>query len=230
MKTLGLLGGMSWESTVSYYRLLNEAVKERLGGFHSARVVLWSVDFAELERLLERGDWDGVAAALVAPARTLEAAGAELLVICTNTMHEIAPRIEAAIGIPLLHIVDPTAEAIRAAGHRTVGLLGTRFTMEQAFFKERLRERHGLAAIVPPGADREIVHRVVFDELCLGRIREESRAEYRRIMAGLVERGAEAIILGCTEIALLVSPEDATVPLFDTTALHARAAAEWALG
>ncbi len=229
MKTLGLLGGMSWESTVSYYRLLNEEVKERLGGFHSARVVLWSVDFAELERLLERGDWDAVAAALAAPARALEAAGAELLVVCTNTMHEVAPRIEAAIGIPLLHIVDPTAEAIRAAGHRTVGLLGTRFTMEQAFFKERLRERHGLDAIVPPAVDREIVHRVVFDELCLGRIREESRAEYRRIMAGLVERGAEAIILGCTEIALLVGPEDATVPLFDTTTLHARAAAEWAL-
>lgn len=230
MKMLGLLGGMSWESTVSYYRLLNEAVKERLGGFHSARVVLWSVDFAELERLLERGDWDAVTAALVTPARALEAAGAERLVICTNTMHEVAPRIEAAIGIPLLHIVDPTAEAIRAAGHRTVGLLGTRFTMERAFFKERLRERHGLHAIVPVAADREIVHRVVFDELCQGRIREESRAEYRRIMAGLVERGAEAVILGCTEIALLVSPEDATVPLFDTTTLHARAAVEWALG
>jgi aspartate racemase len=230
MRTLGLLGGMSWESTVPYYRTINEAVRERLGGLHSAQLVLFSVDFEEIERLQRSGDWDTAGQRLAQAARAVEAAGAELLVLCTNTMHKVAPAIQQAVDIPLLHIADPTGDAVRAAGFSMVGLLGTRFTMEQDFYRDRLRERHGIDVLLPSPADRELVHRVIYEELCLGQARDDSRAAYRRVMADLARQGAQAIILGCTEITLLVSAHDAQVPLFDTTALHARAAAEWAIG
>jgi len=220
---------MSWESTVPYYRQINETVKEHLGGLHSARVILYSLDFHEIERLQHTGNWQAAGAVLADAARALEAAGADFVVLCTNTMHKVAPAIEAAVRIPLLHIADPTADEIRSSGFSTVGLLGTRFTMEQAFYKDRLHERHGLTVIVPAPPDREVIHRVIYEELCLGKIADESRSEYRRIMASLVDQGAEAIILGCTEISLLVGQNDATVPLFDTTAIHARKAAERAL-
>lgn len=229
MKIIGLIGGMSWESTVTYYRQINEAIKQRLGGLHSAKIVLYSVDFHEIERLQHAGDWDAAGAMLADAARALDAAGADVILVCTNTMHKVAPAIEAAVRIPLLHIADATAEAIKAAGVSAVGLLGTGFTMEQAFYKDRLRDRHGLDVLVPDADDRAIVHRVIYDELCLGRIVEASRAEYRRIMADLAGRGAQAVILGCTEISLLVGPQDSPVPLFDTTRLHALAAAEWSL-
>ena len=229
MKIIGLIGGMSWESTVPYYRQINETIKARLGGLHSAQLVLYSVDFHDIERLQHAGDWEAAGAILTKAACALEAAGVDFLVLCTNTMHNVAHRIEAGVTIPLLHIADPTATAIKRAGHSTVGLLGTRFTMEQAFYRDRLRERHGLRVIVPTGDDREIVHRIIYEELCRGVVLPESRTEYRRIMKGLASQGAEAIILGCTEISLLVSQHDATVPLFDTTAIHARAAAEEAL-
>ncbi|QEY75877.1 aspartate/glutamate racemase family protein [Pseudomonas denitrificans (nom. rej.)] len=229
MKTIGLIGGMSWESTIPYYRQINERIKERLGGLHSAKVALYSVDFHEIERLQHAGDWDAAGRVLADAARSLRAAGADFLVLCTNTMHKVAPAIEAAVDIPLLHIADPTAEAIRAAGVATVGLLGTRFTMEQAFYKDRLVDRFGLKVLTPNEADRQVVHRIIYEELCLGRIRDESREEYRRIIAALVEQGAEAVILGCTEISLLVGPADASVPLFDTTALHALHAADSAI-
>ncbi|MBD9574181.1 aspartate/glutamate racemase family protein [Pseudomonas sp. PDM23] len=229
MKTIGLIGGMSWESTIPYYRQINERIKERLGGLHSAKVALYSVDFHEIERLQHAGDWDAAGRVLADAARSLKAAGADFLVLCTNTMHKVAPAIEAAVDIPLLHIADPTAEAIRAAGVSTVGLLGTRFTMEQAFYKDRLVEKFGLKVLTPNEAERQVVHRIIYEELCLGRIRDESREEYRRIIAALVEQGAEAVILGCTEISLLVGPADASVPLFDTTALHALHAADAAI-
>ncbi|MCP1622562.1 aspartate/glutamate racemase family protein [Pseudomonas nitroreducens] len=229
MKTIGLIGGMSWESTIPYYRQINERIKERLGGLHSAKVALYSVDFHEIERLQHAGDWDAAGRVLADAARSLKAAGADFLVLCTNTMHKVAPAIEAAVDIPLLHIADPTAEAIRAAGVATVGLLGTRFTMEQAFYKDRLVEKFGLKVLTPNEAERQVVHRIIYEELCLGRIRDESREDYRRIIAALVEQGAEAVILGCTEISLLVGPADASVPLFDTTALHALHAADAAI-
>jgi len=229
MKTIGLIGGMSWESTVTYYREINETIKYRLGGLHSAKVMLYSVDFHEIERLQRAGDWDAAGEVLAAAARSLQAAGADFLVLCTNTMHKVAPAIEQAVAIPLLHIADPTAAQIKAAGHSTVGLIGTRFTMEQAFYRERLQTKHGLRVIVPDDDGRATVHRVIYDELCLGVVKPESRAAYRRIMADMAAQGAEAIILGCTEISLLVGQQDADVPLFDTTAIHARAAAEYAL-
>lgn len=229
MKTIGLIGGMSWESTIPYYRQINQSIKERLGGLHSAKVVLYSVDFHEIERLQHASDWEAAGQLLAAAARALELAGADFLVLCTNTMHKVAPAIEAAVRIPLFHIADPTAEAIKDAGLSTVGLLGTRFTMGQAFYKDRLRERHGLQVLIPNQADREALHRVIYEELCLGRVVEESRAEYRRIMSDLVDQGAEGIVLGCTEISLLVAQQDSTVPLFDTTTIHARKAAEWAI-
>jgi len=229
LKTIGLIGGMSWESTIPYYRQINQSIKEHLGGLHSAKVVLYSVDFHEVERLQHAGDWAAAGELLAGAARALELAGADFLVLCTNTMHKVAPTIEAAVRIPLFHIADPTAEAIKAAGLATVGLLGTRFTMEQAFYKDRLRERHGLQVLIPNPSDRDVIHRVIYEELCLGRIVEESRGEYRRIMADLVGQGAEGIVLGCTEISLLVGQQDSSVPLFDTTAIHACKAAEWAL-
>ena len=230
MKTIGLIGGMSWESTATYYRLINEAVKQRLGGLHSAKVVLYSVDFAQVENMQNAGDWDGAGVLLAHAARSLESAGADFLLLCTNTMHKVAPAIQTAVHIPFLHIADPTAEAIKAAGFSSVGLLGTRFTMEQDFYTGRLREKYGLQVLVPDLPDRDIVHRVIYEELCLGRLVDASRDEYRRIIAALVSRGAEAIILGCTEISLLVEQQDSAVPLFDTTRLHAHAAVEWALG
>jgi len=230
MKTIGLLGGMSWESTVPYYRIINQAVKEKLGGLHSAKLVLYSMDFEEVASLQRAGAWDEAGQLLGSAANSLRAAGAEFLVVCTNTMHVVADTIEAAAGIPLCHIVDPTAEAIRRRGVKKVGLLGTRFTMEQDFYKERLRNRHDLDAMVPDEADRDIVHKVIFEELCRGIVREESRQLYREIIQRLVDRGAEGIILGCTEISMLVQPDDVSVCVFDTTALHARKAAELALG
>ena len=229
VKTIGLIGGMSWESTVPYYRLLNEGVKHRLGGLHSARVVLYSVDFHDIEILQHDGRWDEAGALLAAAARSLQSAGADFIVLCTNTMHKVAPAIEAAVTIPLLHIADPTAAAVKQAGIHTVGLLGTRFTMEQDFYRGRLEARHRLKVVVPEAADRDIVHRVIYDELCLGITQVASRAAYREIIGRLVAQGAEGIILGCTEIGLLVKPEDAPVPLFDTTALHAASAVEFAL-
>lgn len=229
MKIIGLIGGMSWESTVPYYRQINQTIKDRLGGLHSAKCILYSLDFHEIERLQHAGDWDAAGAMLAEAARSLQAAGAEFLVLCTNTMHKVAPNIEAAADIPLLHIADATASAIRTAGHSTVGLLGTKFTMEQPFYRERLTQRHGIRVIIPSADDREIIHRVIYDELCLGIVSAESRNAYRRIMRDLAAQGAQAIILGCTEISLLVEPQDAEVPLFDTTAIHARAAADEAL-
>lgn len=229
MKTIGLLGGMSWESTVPYYRQINEAVKARLGGLHSAKIILYSVDFGEIERLQHRGEWAAAGNILADAARAVERAGADCVVLCTNTMHKVAHRIEEAVGIPLIHIADPTAQAIRDAGIRRVGLLGTRFTMEQDFYRRRLSEGHGIDVLVPDTADRERVHRVIYEELCIGVIDGDSRADYRNVMARLVARGAEAIILGCTEIGMLVSANDASVPLFDTARLHAQAAAAFAL-
>ncbi|HEH9401611.1 TPA: aspartate/glutamate racemase family protein [Aeromonas sobria] len=229
MKCIGLLGGMSWESTVSYYQALNRGVRTQLGGLHSARVLLNSVDFAEIERLQHAGDWPDSARLLAAEARKLQAGGADFLLIGTNTMHKVAPEIEAAIDIPLLHIADATAAKLRADGITRVGLLGTRFTMEQDFYKGRLQERFGLAVLVPDEAGHQRVHRIIYDELCLGEIRESSRAEYLAIIAGLAAAGAEAVILGCTEIALLVGDARAAVPLYDTTAIHAEAAVALAL-
>jgi aspartate racemase len=229
LKVIGLIGGMSWESTVPYYRQINETIKERLGGLHSAKIVLYSVDFHEVERLQHCGDWIAAGVLLAKAAQALESAGADFLVLCTNTMHKVAPAIEAAVRVPLLHIADPTAEEIKKAGFSTVGLLGTRFTMEQGFYKDRLRERHGLKVLVPKQQDREIIHRVIYEELCLGKVVDQSRSEYRRVMADLTEQGAEAIILGCTEISLLVGQQDSAVPLFDTTGIHARNAAEWSI-
>ena len=229
MKTIGLIGGMSWESTALYYRQINETVKELLGGLHSAKIVLYSVDFHDVERLQHAGDWDGAGALLAGAARALEAAGADFLALCTNTMHKVAPAIAAAVRIPFLHIADPTAAAIQQAGCTVVGLLGTRFTMEQDFYRERLHARHGLTVLVPPQEDRDLVHRIIYEELCLGQVVPASRAQYARIMGDLAAQGAQAIILGCTEITLLFGQQDATVPLFDTTALHARAAAQLAV-
>ena len=229
MKTIGLIGGMSWESTLVYYRIVNETVRERLGGLHSARLLLYSVDFQEIEVLQRTGRWDVAGQRLADAARSLAGAGADFLVLCTNTMHKVAPAIEAATSLPLLHIADATAAAILAQGHRKVGVLGTRFTMEQALYRERLTGRHGLEVLVPDEDDRATVDRVIFDELCRGEVLEASRAQYRRIIAALAARGAQAIILGCTEIPLLVGADDSPVPLFDTTAIHARLAAEHAL-
>ncbi|MFM5156681.1 aspartate/glutamate racemase family protein [Aeromonas veronii] len=229
MKCIGLLGGMSWESTVSYYQALNRGVRAQLGGLHSARVLLNSVNFAGIERLQHAGDWPATARLLAAEARKLQDGGADFLLIGTNTMHKVAPEIEAAIDIPLLHIADATAAKLRADGITRVGLLGTRFTMEQDFYKGRLQERFGLAVLVPDEAGRERVHRIIYDELCLGEIRESSRAEYLAIIEGLAAAGAEAVILGCTEIALLVGDARAAVPLYDTTAIHAEAAVALAL-
>lgn len=229
MKVIGLIGGMSWESTVPYYRQINETVKARLGGLHSAKIVLYSVDFHDIERLQHAGAWEAAGKVLGEVAHSLESAGADFLVLCTNTMHKVAPAIESAVRIPLLHIADPTADEIKQAGISTVGLLGTRFTMEQPFYRDRLSERHGLRVLVPEQEDRDVVHRIIYEELCLGSVLPPSRAEYRRIIADLVAQGAEAVILGCTEISLLVGPQDAGVPLFDTTSIHASRAAEWAL-
>lgn len=229
MKTIGLLGGMSWESTVSYYRALNEGIKARLGGLHSAKICLHSVDFAEIEPLQRSGDWDETARLLSAAARSVEAAGADFLLIGTNTMHKVAPQIEAAISIPLLHIADATAERLQDDGIARVGLIGTRYTMEQDFYKGRMAERFGLDVRVPNSDEQAVIHRVIFEELCQGIIRDDSRDAFLKIIQRLYEAGAEAVILGCTEIALLVGPEDTGVPLYDTTRIHAEQAVERAL-
>jgi aspartate racemase len=229
MRTIGLIGGMSWESSAEYYRILNQGLRDQLGPTASARCLLWSFDFSEIEDLQHRGDWDGLGALMVDAAGRLEAAGCELLLICTNTMHRLAPQVEAGIGIPLLHIADPTAQAVRAGGLTTVGLLGTAFTMEQDFYRGRLAERHGLKVLVPGEEDRATVHRIIYEELVAGKIEAASRAAYRDIIARMVEDGAQGIILGCTEIMLLIGPQDSPVPIFDTTALHAKAAIGQAL-
>ena len=229
MRTIGVIGGMSWESTAVYYRRLNEEIKSALGGLHSAKLVLYSVDFHEIECMQTSGDWHSAGDMLAAAARSLESAGADIIVLATNTMHKVAAAIEGAVRIPLLHIADATGAAIRAAGFTRVGLLGTRFVMEEPFYAQRLRNRFGIDAIVPEEQARKLVNRVIYDELCLGRICDESRVEYRKIIAELVARGAQAVVLGCTEIPLLVGAADASVPLFDTTDLHVRAAAARAL-
>jgi aspartate racemase len=226
---IGLIGGMSWESSAEYYRILNQGVRDRLGPTASARCLLWSFDFSEIEALQHQGDWQGLIARMINAARRLEAAGAEMLLICTNTMHRMAPEVQAAVRIPLLHIADPTAERIKAEGFGKVGLLGTAFTMEHDFYKGRLSERHGLDVIVPRDADRITVHRIIYEELVAGKVIASSRDAYRAVIARLIEDGAEAIILGCTEIMLLVRPEDSAVPLFDTTRIHAEAAITAAL-
>ena len=230
MKRIGLLGGMSWESSAEYYRLVNEATRDRLGGLHSADCLLRSVDFAEIEQMQRAGDWDRAGALLAAEAAALEAAGAELLVLCTNTMHKLADAITAAVGIPFVHIADTTADAVHGHGLATVGLLATAYTMEQDFYVGRLRDVHGLEVLVPGEPDRRIVHDVIYEELCVGVVADGSRRHYQRIMGDLADRGAEGILLGCTEIDLLVGPRDAPVPVFDTTRLHAHRAVDLALG
>jgi aspartate racemase len=230
MRTIGLIGGMSWESSAEYYRLINNEVKHRLGGLHSARSVMVSVDFAQIEAMQVEGRWAEAGDLLADAAQRLERAGADCVVLCTNTMHKVAPAIEAAVEIPLLHIADATGAAITAAEVTRVGLLGTRFTMEEDFYRERLRSRYGLAVLFPNYAERQIVNSVIYEELCLGITRHESLLRFREIMAGLVDRGAQGVILGCTEITLLVTADDAAVPLFDTTRLHALAAVDFALG
>lgn len=229
MKTIGLIGGVSWESTVPYYTLINQGVRDRLGGLHSAQLALYSVDFERVARRMHADDWPGATNELLTAARALVAAGAEALVLCSNTLHKIAPAIQAAVEVPLLHIVEATATELRRSGVHTIGLLGTRFTMEQPFYAARLLEPHGIHSVTPSTADRELLHHIIFDELCVGRLLESSRAECRRIMAALVAQGAAGIVLGCTELASLIRPEDADVPLFDTTAIHARAAVDWSL-
>jgi aspartate racemase len=229
MKTLGLIGGMSWQSTIPYYREINTQVQLRLGGLHSAKILLASVDFAEVELLQRQGDWQAAGMLLAQQALSLQSAGADAIVLCTNTMHKVVPAIEAAIDIPLLHIADATAEQIQAHGMQRVALLGTRFTMEQDFYKQRLQDRYQLQVLTPDEDDRQLVHDIIYQQLCHGIIREDSRQTYQRIMQQLVLRGAQAIILGCTEISLLVSATDAQVMLFDTTQIHAQAAAQWAL-
>ncbi len=230
MQTIGLLGGMSWESTLSYYKVLNEGVKAQLGGFHSAKVIINSVDFADIERLQHQGDWDELAAMLAQAACAVEAAGADFLLIGTNTMHKVAPQVEAAISIPLLHIADETARQLVADGVSRVGLLGTAFTMEQDFYKGRLTEKFGIEVLIPDADQRADIHRIIYDELCQGQIHPASRTRYLDIIADLQRQGAKAIILGCTEIALLVEPEHTDIRLYDTTAIHAEAAVRIALG
>jgi aspartate racemase len=230
MKTIGLIGGMSWESSLEYYRILNELVKERLGGLHSAKCVLVSVDFAEIEPLQHQERWTEQAQMMVAAAQNVERAGADFVLLCTNTMHKLAEDIQAAIHIPFLHIADATARKIKGMGIRKVGLLGTRFTMEQDFYRLRLEEKHHLSVLIPGEQQREVVHRIIYQELCLGVIKEESRLQYARVIQELVHSGAQGIILGCTEIELLVKPEDSPVQIFPTTRIHAEAAVDYALG
>lgn len=228
MKTIGLLGGMSWESTLDYYRAINQGVQKMLGGLHSARIVMVSVDFEPIEKLQRAGDWEGTAGILSEAARNVQAAGADFLLVCTNTMHKVAPEIEAAVRIPLLHIADATAEILVRDGIKSVGLLGTAFTMEQDFYKGRLIGNYGLEVLVPDENDRRMVHNVIYQELCLGKIEPESRAEYLRIIDALASQGAEAVILGCTEIGMLVKQADTGVRLLDTTAIHAAKAVAYA--
>jgi aspartate racemase len=228
-KIIGLIGGMSWESSAEYYRIINEEIQKRLGGLRSARCLMWSFDFGEIEELQRAGRWDDATTLMIDAAKHLECGGADFFLICTNTMHRMADQVQAAVKIPLLHIADPTAERIQASGIQCVGLLGTAFTMEQNFYKGRLQKKYGLDVLVPEADDRSLVHRVIYEELVLGKIESKSRDAYRGVIARLVQRGAKAIILGCTEIMLLVKPEDSSVPLFDTTRIHAEAAVDHAL-
>lgn len=229
MKTIGLLGGMSWESSVGYYRAINEGIKDSLGGLHSAKIAMVSVDFDPIEKLQHDGDWDGTAKILSEAAKQVELAGADFLLVCTNTMHKVAPQIEAAINIPLLNIADATAEVLVKKGIETVGLLGTSFTMEQDFYKGRLKEIYGLTVLVPNNTDREIIHTIIYKELCLGHTLSASKIEYLRIIESLANQGAEAVILGCTEIGMLVNQTDTEVTLLDTTYIHAQKAVEYAI-
>jgi aspartate racemase len=229
MKSIGLIGGMSWESSLEYYRILNQIAKARLGGYHSAKCILYSVDFAEIETWQSQGKWQEAASALTEAGQNLERAGADIIVLCTNTMHKVAGEIQSGITIPFLHIADATAQKVRDAGFTRVGLLGTKFTMEEDFYKSRLIQGYGLEVIIPEARDRAIVHRVIFDELVVGIIKSESKKQYLEIIESLVMAGAECIILGCTEIGSLVRAEDCRVPLFDTTQIHAEAAFDWAL-
>ena len=229
MKTIGLIGGMSWESSIEYYRIINEEARRRLGGLHSAQSLMYSVDFEEIEKLQHAGDWKTLTQRMVEAAQYLENGGADFVVLCTNTMHKTAVSIQENIKIPFLHIADATAEQIQTNKIQKIGLLGTKFTMEHAFYKGRLVDQFGLDVIIPNDQDRQIVHDVIYQELCLGNIQQDSRLAYRKIMADLVAQGAEGIILGCTEITLLVNQEDSTVPLFDTTQIHAETAVAWAL-
>ena len=229
MKTIGLLGGMSWESTAGYYKAINEGVKSSLGGLHSAKIAMYSVDFDPIEKLQHQGDWEGTSKILVQAAKNVEASGADFLLICTNTMHKVAPDIEKAINIPLLHIADATAEILIKKEIKTVGLLGTAFTMEEDFYKGRLENKHALEVLVPNKKDREIIHNIIYKELCLGKINSSSKKEYLRIIENLANSGAQGVILGCTEIGMLVNQNDTEVILLDTTAIHARKAVDYAL-
>lgn len=229
MKTIGMIGGMSWESTLSYYKAINEGVKAALGGLNSAQICLYSVNFEPIEKLQHEGKWDETAQLLAQAAKSVEAGGADFLLICTNTMHKVAPEIEAQISIPILHIADATAKQLQQDGIERVGLLGTRFTMEQEFYKGRLQQQFGIDVLTPDAEQRQQVHRVIYEELCLGTIRPESRAQYVEIVEDLHRRGAQAVILGCTEIALLIQQHDTDVPLYDTTKIHAEQAVQLAL-
>jgi len=228
MKTVGLIGGMSWESTVTYYQLLNEGVKNALGGLHSSKVLLYSVDFFEVEALMSRGEWDKAADLLGCVAARLEQAGADMILICTNTLHRVAPEVQSRIRVPLVHIAEAAAEALVARGISRVGLLGTKYTMTLDFYRDKLIER-GIEVLIPEGEDIDLVNRVIFEELCLGVVKEDSRAEYLRVIESLQQRGAQGILLGCTELGLIVSGEDVSLPLFDTTIIHAQKSVELAL-
>ncbi|WBA80125.1 aspartate/glutamate racemase family protein [Endozoicomonas sp. GU-1] len=230
MKTIGLIGGMSWESTLSYYKGINKGVKTSLGGLHSAKVALYSVDFAEIEKLQHQGEWDKTAEILSAAARSVEAGGADFFLICTNTMHKVAEAVEKSVAIPLVHIADATGELLVKDGIKRVGLLGTRFTMEQAFYKNRLSDKFGIDVVIPDEAEREVVHQVMYTELCLGQTNSASRNQYLKIISSLHNQGAEAVILGCTEIALLVQQTQTAIPLYDTTEIHAQKAVKLAIG
>lgn len=229
MKTIGMIGGMSWESTLEYYRIVNQTVKEKLGGFHSAECILYSVDFEEVERLQHQGEWELLTRLMISAAQKLEKAGADFFLICTNTMHMMADEVQGAVRIPLLHIVDVTAEAIKANGQKRIGLLGTKFTMEHDFYKGRLQDKYGFEVLIPPEEERQVIHDILYSELCLGEIKELSKNKFKNIINKLIERGAEGVILGCTEIPLIVSQKDYNIPLYDTTALHAQAAVEHAI-
>ncbi len=228
MKTIGLIGGMSWESTLEYYRIINETIKEKLNKLHSAKIIMYSVDFEEIELLQHKGKWDELGKIMAEIAKTLERAGADFIVICTNTMHKVAEEVEKSVRIPLLHIVDVTAEKIKAQGLKKVALLGTKFTMEDNFYRDRLK-KHGIEAIIPEEEERQIVHDVIFKELCLGEIKESSKEKFKKIIDNLAKKGAEGVILGCTEIPLLIKQEDVGLPIFDTTEIHAKAAVERAI-
>lgn len=230
MKTIGLIGGMSWESSLEYYRIINETIKQKLGGFHSAKCLLYSVDFAEVEEMQKLGKWQDAAQIMIAAAQNLERGGADFIILCTNTMHKLADEIQANIHIPFLHIADATAKMIKIAGLNTIGLLGTRFTMEHDFYKGRLIDKFGFKILIPNDADRDRIHQIIYTELCLGVVKPESREEYKKVIAKLIREGAQGIILGCTEIELLVHEEDSAVPLYPTTRIHAQTAVAYALG